>query len=86
MAPITGSNRVPEHKRWRCQNCRFTNPMEQMNCSQPRCGVCRGKGTHALTSNDLRIGELVNVFADGSEHWFYDEDTLTAIRMLAAAG
>ncbi|CAG7561158.1 unnamed protein product [Fusarium equiseti] len=86
MAPIKGSTRVPEHKRWRCQNCRFTNSMEQIHCSQPRCDVRRDKGAHALTINDLRIGELLTVFADGSEHWFYDEDTLTAIRMLAAAG
>lgn len=46
----------------------------------------RDKGAHALTSNDLKIGELNCVFADGSEHWVYNTESLTAIRMLAAAG
>ena len=57
--------------------------MEEVNCA--RCGMRRDKGAHALTSNDLKIGELNCVFADGSEHWVYDTGSLTAIRLMAAA-
>ncbi|CEF72009.1 unnamed protein product [Fusarium graminearum] len=75
MAPMTGI--IDMHKNWRCATCGIVNQIQMKICTG--CGTTRKEGTHALTSDNLKIGTLGTVFADGREHWLYDKTSVDAI-------
>jgi hypothetical protein len=59
--------------------CPTINDLPDKSCQ--KCGRRRQKGSHALTHDELRIGELLNVLTGEREHWVYNELSVEAVRV-----